>query len=103
MFLRPWLIGDTGVGHVRCPHCRESCQFLGPTIEIPPKRDVAGWGRLRETVERIRAKETESRFQRSVRLRHDLEQRIRDLENRPQSAGRDALIKQLRADLAAGR
>jgi len=101
-YLRPWLIGGTGVGRVRCPHCREPCHFLGPTIEMPPKRDVAAWNRLREQVSQLHIAAAEDRFKESVRRRHDLEQRIRELENRPTNPGRDALIKELRAQLAAG-
>ena len=101
-YLRPWLIGATDVGHVRCPRCHELCQFLGPTVEIPPKRDVAGWERLRDEVAQSHATAAEDRFTESVRRTHDLEQRIRDLESRPQNPGRDALIQELRAKLAAG-
>src|SRR4029079_2005213 len=101
-FLRPWLIGSTGVGNVRCPKCREACHFLGPTIEIPPKRDVAAWDRLRDQVANVHAAVAEDRFKESVRRRHDLEQRIRELETRPSNPGRDALIRELRAQLEAG-
>ena len=101
-YLRPWLIGSTDVGKVRCAKCRESCHFLGPTIEIPPKQDVAAWNRLREQVAEVHNTAADERFKESVRRRHDLEQRIRELETRPANSGRDALIKKLRADLAAG-
>src|SRR5687767_3634486 len=79
-YLRPWLIGSRDVGRVRCPHCAAACNFLGPTIEAPPKRDIAAWDRLRNEVEQVHAAETEARFKESVRRRHDLEQRIRELE-----------------------
>jgi hypothetical protein len=101
-YLRPWLIGGTGVGNVRCPTCRKACHFLGPTIEIPPKQNVAAWGRLRGQVTSMHAAAAEDRFKESVRRRHDLEQRIRELEARPSNAGRDALIQELRAQLATG-
>ncbi len=101
-YLCPWLIGSTAVGDVRCPRCRQACHFLGPTIEIPPKRDAAAWERLREHVANVHAAAAEDRFKESVRRRHDLEQRIQELETRPPNAGRDALIKELRAKLAAG-
>jgi hypothetical protein len=101
-YLRPWLIGSTVVGNVRCPTCRQACSFLGPTIEIPPKRDAAAWDRLRDQVATVHAAAEAGRFKRSVRRRHDLEQRIRDLESRPPNPGRDALIKQLRTELAEG-
>lgn len=99
-FIRPWLIGSTEVGAVRCPGCRELCQFIGPTIEIPPKRDLAGWRRLQADVEKLRVALAERRFEESVRRRHALEQRIRTLEERPPSRGRDRLLNELRADLA---
>jgi hypothetical protein len=69
---------------------------------MPPKRDVAAWNRLREQVSQLHIAAAEDRFKESVRRRHDLEQRIRELENRPTNPGRDALIKELRAQLAAG-
>jgi uncharacterized coiled-coil protein SlyX len=50
----------------------------------------------------MHAAAAEDRFKESVRRRHDLEQRIRELEARPSNAGRDALIQELRAQLAAG-
>jgi hypothetical protein len=73
---------------------------LGPTIEIPPKRDVRAWNRLREQVVTVHAAAIQSQLNVSVRRRHDLEQRIRDLEQRPSNPGRDALIKELRERLA---
>ena len=100
-FCRPWLIGSTGVGRVRCPCCGRACRFLGPTIEVPPKRDVAGWRRLREQVNAFRVKAVEARDRRAVRGRHDLEQRIGDLQSRPPNAGRDRLVRRLREKLAA--
>ena len=100
--VRPWLIGGTGAGRVRCPVCGRSSQFLGPSIEIPPKRDVAGWQRLRGEVARLHAAAVDDRFAESVRRTHDLEQRLRDLESRPPSAGREELLKRLRTELAAG-
>src|SRR4051812_22908379 len=88
-YLRPWLIGRTDVGKVHCPKCRGACHFLGPTIEIPPKRDVAAWSRLGEQVTMIQVAAAEGRFKGLVRRRHDLEQRIRELETRPANPGRD--------------
>jgi hypothetical protein len=73
---------------------------LGPTIEIPPKRDLRAWSRLREQVVTVHAAAIESQLKASVRRRHDLEQRICDLEQRPPNSGRDALIKELRERLA---
>ena len=101
-YLRPWLIGSTSLGKVRCPDCREVCHFLGPTIEIPPKRDVTSWKRLHDHVAKVHIAAAEDRFKERVRRRHDLEQRIRELEGRPSNPGRDALVKELRTKLAAG-
>src|SRR5262245_41976184 len=94
MYIRPWLIGSKEVGDVRCPKCKKACRFLGPTVEIPPTRDVAGWNQLCEEVSRLQTAVAEDRFKESVRSKHDLEQRIRELENRPANPGRDKLIKQ---------
>jgi hypothetical protein len=63
---------------------------------------VAAWDRLRGQVTSMHAAAAEDRFKESVRRRHDLEQRIRELEARPSNAGRDALIQELRAQLATG-
>src|SRR5262245_3278781 len=87
-FLRPWLVGDIGSGDVRCRKCRQPCQFLGPTIEIPRKRDAVAWERLRHAITQSRITMTDERFRDDVRRRHDLEQRIRDLESRPKNPGR---------------
>jgi hypothetical protein len=100
--LRPWLIGSTKVGHVPCPKCGQQCRFLGPTVEIPPKRDISRWHDLQMAVETFHLNQVDSRFRDSVRRQHDLEQRIRELQGRPRSPGRDHLIKELRARLAAG-
>ena len=100
-YLRPWLIGRRDVGTVPCPRCRQLCQFLGPTIEIPPQRDERAWERLQTRVSQLGAAALEDRFRESVRRRHELEQRIRELESHPANVGRDRLIKQLREQLAA--
>jgi hypothetical protein len=100
-YARPWLIGSKNVGCVRCPSCREVCHFLGPTVKIPPKRDLTAWNELREKVATFHVAAVEDRFKDSVRRRHDLEQRIRELESRPPNPSRDALVKKLRAELAA--
>jgi len=65
-------------------------------------RDVVGWNRLRDEVALLSATVAEDRFKESVRHRHDLEQRIRELECRESNPGRDELIKRLRAELAHG-
>ena len=95
-YARPWLVGGTGAGNVRCTHCGELCRFVGPTILVPRKGDVRGWARLRATTEFIHARAVDERYRRMVRRRHDLERRVRELMARPQSPGRDQLIKRLR-------
>lgn len=100
--VRPWLVGSTAVGGVRCPGCRQACHFLGPAIEIPPRRETRRWARLREQIARVHAATVDQRFREYVRRGHELEQRIRDLESRPPSPGRDELIRVLQGKLAAG-
>src|SRR5579871_2890056 len=98
--LNPWLIGHI-FSKIKCPTCKQACHFLGPSIEVPPKRDVDAWNRLREQISTMHAAKAEDRFKESVRRKHDLEQRIRELESRTPNPGRDELIKELRAKLAA--
>lgn len=100
-YLRPWLIGRTDVGDVRCATCRVLCHFLGPTIKIPPKQNGVAWKRLREQVVQVQIAAAEGRLKKSVRRRHDLEHRIRELESRPTKPGRAALINKLRAQLTS--
>ena len=98
-YLRPELIGDTMTGRVRCPHCRSACQFLGPSIAIPPKRELASWRRLQEEVARFRQDLAAADQKSATRKKHDLEQRIRDLKSRPSSLGRVRLVKELEKEL----
>jgi hypothetical protein len=97
-YARPWLIGQASE-RLRCPRCRKPCQFLGPTIEIPAKSDAKAWRKLRDEVWQVHAEIQEIPFKHSVRRRHNLEKRIRDLKAKPKSKGRDELIKQLREEL----
>ena len=71
---------------------------------LPPVESVSGSNVLTAAGAKqfIMAPRHEGRFKEAVRRRHDLEQWIRDLESRPPNAGRDALVKRLRAELAAG-
>ena len=98
----PWLIGSTELADVRCSKCHKACHFLGPAVEIPPKRDVAAWTQLRDEVSQMRTKALDDRFKGSVRRRHDLEQKIREFQTRPANSDRDKEIKKLREQLAAG-
>ncbi len=87
-------------GRVRCPHCRSACQFLGPSIAIPPKRELVSWRRLEAEVTQFRQEVAAERQNSATRKKHDLEQRIRDLETRPSSSGRARLIKELEKRLS---
>ena len=97
--VRPDLIGDVGAGLVRCVKCRELCVFLGPAIELPSKHDEKAWLRLRTQVSKKRSATQQQEYRQSVSYRHDLEHRIRELEDRPQSVGRERLIRQLKRRL----
>jgi hypothetical protein len=99
--VRPDLIGSTDLEDVRCPTCHQPCRFLGPTMELPRKRDAAAWPRLRKHVDRTRIAAVEDEQVRSARHRHTLEKRIRSLKSRPASPSRDATTRDLRAELAA--
>ena len=98
-YVRPWLIGDNNSGRVRFPECHEACAFLGPAIEIPPKDDTRAWIQFRSKIQELQAVAVDSRVKQKARKTHDLEQRIRELAERPKSAGRDVLNKKLRAEL----
>src|SRR5947207_10916400 len=82
----PWLIGSIGSGGVLCRKCRQACLFLGPTVEIPPRRDVRGWKRLRERILKMRDAAKEMYFEDLVRWRHEVERKIEGLKDRPQNA-----------------
>jgi len=94
--MRPELIGGKGAERVRCPHCRAACQFLGPSIAIPPKRDLAGWRRLQAWVVRFRKDLATRRKESATREKHDLERRIGILKRRPANSERLRLIKELK-------
>src|ERR1700679_465400 len=55
----PSLIGGVGAGRVLCPHCCSTCQFLGPSIAIPPKRNLQNWKRLESNIVHFRLDEVE--------------------------------------------
>src|SRR2546423_6356815 len=91
-FVRPWLIGSVDVSRVPCSKCGELCQFLGPTIEVPPKRDAKAWKLLRQKVARVYTKTNEEKFSRDIRRTHEIEKRIRELQSRHKNAGRLKII-----------
>jgi hypothetical protein len=87
-------------GRVRCPHCRRACQFLGPSIAIPPKRDLTTWRRLQAEVLQFRQDSAAAEQKSATRKNHDLAQRIRDLKGRPASSERTRLVKELGKELS---
>ena len=87
-------------GRVRCPHCRSACQFLGPSIAIPPKQELARWSRLQEEVAQFRQDLAATDHKTATRKKHDLERRIRDLKSRPTSSERTRLVKKLEMELS---
>ena len=95
---RPSLIGLAG--RVRCPSCHGECKFLGPSIEIPPKRKVQSWRNLQKWVEKHRAEAVDSEYRKLIRRRHKLEQQISELRARPANDGREELITKLKQQLA---
>jgi hypothetical protein len=87
-------------GRVRCPHCRHACQFLGPSIAIPPKRETVSWRRLQAEIAQFRQDVAADRQKSATRKRHDLERRIRELKSRPLTSGRARLLKELEKELS---
>lgn len=94
----PESIGSTG--NVYCTNCHNECINLGPAIEIPAKHDHKGWRLLQIEVFKHHSSALQELQLRKVRSRHDLEQRIRQLETRPRSEGLDLLIKELKDQLS---
>ncbi len=98
--VRPYLIGGTSIGTVKCSECHKLCNFLGPEIELPPKRDFKAWETLRQEVMLARQEALDDRHKRSIRLKHDLEQRIQELKDRGPDKERERLIKFLESQIA---
>jgi len=71
---------------------------LGPTIELPRKRDAKAWARLRDEISHLKSERAEEWREGATRRSHELEQRVLDLKSRPQSKQRDVLIKTLGND-----
>ncbi len=97
--VHPELIGSTDSDKVRCPQCSKASVFLGPSITIPPKRDLRGWKRLKESVLQFQQELTVRSKKDSTVKKHALEQRIIDLESRGDDVGRLVLIKSLKKEL----
>lgn len=96
---RPHVVGGKGAERVRCPECRAACRFLGPTIEIPPKRHVKRWRLLELGVLRARAGHVERRARAATAAKHELERTIRALRQRKPTRDRDRLLRNLEAKL----
>ena len=97
-FMKPETIGSTG--KTLCPHCRQPCQFLGPSIPVPKKRDAKGWENLRQAILKKRLDVYSQSIKKAVRAKHDLEQQIQELEGKDANAGRKSLIKRLKSQRA---
>jgi len=84
---------------VRCRRCGEVSTYLGVKIRVLAQRDARAWTALRHslTADAQRNAATSDRI--AIRRRHDIEQEIAKLEQRPSNPGRTALIKQLRKRL----
>lgn len=101
IYMRPWILGSTGAEKVKCPNCKESCRFIGPDTEVPPKRDDTAWGNLRDRIRESRARHSDSQSMLDTKKKHKIERRIIELESRPENAERSRLIKDLRDELQA--
>ena len=91
--LRPWLIGMES--SVVCSQCQHPMRFLGPSIEVPPKRKEKEWKSLFKEIEEFRRKidlEIQIDF---VNQKHELEKEIEKLRYRPENKERLQLIKVL--------
>jgi len=98
-FYKPWLVGDTWGGAVKCPQCQNPCKFLGHKIAIPPKRDDVAWHELREYVTARYRSHVDGRAEAYTRRKHEIERRIIELQSRAENKERDRLIKDLRDEL----
>jgi hypothetical protein len=97
--VHPELVGSKGAGKVRFPQCGKASVFLGPSISIPPKRDVRGWSRLENDVRGLQSELITQSKRISAERKHATERRIRDLEGRDGGTGREVLIKALKKEL----
>lgn len=86
-------------GRVKCPECRSVCRFLGPSIMIPPKRDVRSWSRLETQIDQFQQDHAKRSKKLKTQTAHAIEHRIAALEKRGDSAGRQILIKTLKKEL----
>ncbi|MCA9044706.1 MAG: hypothetical protein KDA69_10330 [Planctomycetaceae bacterium] len=98
-YFRPWVIGSKGDGQVKCPECKEACNFLGPKIAVPPKRDKAGWEKLRSLVMEAKLYWHDRIRRQKAERKHQIERQIQELIHRPENEGRKRFIESLRKEL----
>lgn len=97
---RPTKYGNEALAQViACPQCGRNCTHLGYKIPLPPRRDEKAWASLRAELLRSGLERQERSQQAAVRSRHQTEQEIRRLEERPDNAQRARLIRELRRRL----
>ena len=89
------------VTDVACTKCGEPAVFLGTKIEVPPKSKISDWKALREWYYAAGRAIEHRIYAETVRRRHDLERKIRDLSARPENVGRASWIKRLQSQLEA--
>jgi hypothetical protein len=79
----------------KCPECKADCYCLGYKVEIPKKKDVRGWRRLRLECRRREVARLDQEAKQRAREVHASERRIADLRSRGQSRDREKLIADL--------
>lgn len=93
------VIGGIGDGEIRCTKCQQPCRYIGPRFEVPSKRAVKSWNRLREEINQLRSQQRDYLHRRGVRTKHKLERQLADLRALTPSPERDLQIKELEARL----
>ncbi|MCP4902107.1 MAG: hypothetical protein GY906_34505 [bacterium] len=83
-----------------CPDCGVTCIYIGYQIPIPPRRDQKAWSELREQLRSEAMLRQEVARIRGVKGRHALEHEITRIEAMSENPGRQALLTQLRKQLA---
>ncbi len=87
-------------GHERpvpCPKCRQNCLCLGTKIRIPSKEAKRAWRELRIYIRESRLAAVEHR----LRLRHQLERQISELEAAPLTEEETGALHRLKNQLAS--
>src|SRR5262245_12937837 len=84
----------------RCPKCGNPCLSVGYKIPLPSKSDAKGWKALEGEQQAAAHRRAESKRANLVRLGHELERQIADIEQRPANPERERLLRVLRQRLA---